>query len=139
VAAMVAAFLHGWKMGMVLLLVFPVIAIASHLKTRIVERHRQKHHRLMQPANDVSKVTLLCHCNLHVWIFVWWETIHVNRVNSYPTLWPHAVYQTCSGTVHANKHYSIFPSHPHLSHIIFRLHSWFAMWAVLRPGGWCIT
>jgi membrane protein implicated in regulation of membrane protease activity len=54
VAAMVAAFLHGWKMEMVLLLVFPAIAIAFHLKIRTVERHRQKHHRLMQPANDVS-------------------------------------------------------------------------------------
>jgi hypothetical protein len=63
VAAMVAAFLHGWKMEMVLLLVFPAIAIAFHLKIRTVEQQRQKHHRLMQPANDVSKVTLLCHCN----------------------------------------------------------------------------
>ncbi|PNF40141.1 hypothetical protein B7P43_G09772 [Cryptotermes secundus] len=50
---MVAAFLHGWKMEMVLLLVFPAIAIAFHLKIRTVEQHRQKHHRLMQPANDV--------------------------------------------------------------------------------------
>jgi len=56
---MVAAFLHGWKMELVLLLVFPAIAISFHLKKRAIVHHQQNHHRLMQPANNVS-VVMLC-------------------------------------------------------------------------------
>jgi ABC-type multidrug transport system fused ATPase/permease subunit len=56
VAAMAAAFLHGWKMELVLLLIFPAIAIAFYLKTRTVVRHQWNLQKLMQPANDVSVV-----------------------------------------------------------------------------------
>jgi hypothetical protein len=53
---MAAAFLHGWKMELALLLVFPAIAIAFHLKTRTVIRHQRNLQKLMQPANDVSVI-----------------------------------------------------------------------------------
>ncbi|XP_069679391.1 phosphatidylcholine translocator ABCB4-like isoform X2 [Periplaneta americana] len=52
-AAMTAAFLHGWKMELVLLLVFPAIAVAFHLKTRTIVRHQKHRHKLMQSANNI--------------------------------------------------------------------------------------
>jgi hypothetical protein len=64
---MAAAFLHGWKMEMVLLLVFPAIAIAFYIKIRTAERHQQRQHSLMQPANHVSKVMLYVYFAIAIW------------------------------------------------------------------------
>jgi hypothetical protein len=92
VAAMAAAFLHGWKMEMVLLLVFPAIAIAFCIKTRTVERHQQKYHRLMLPANDVSNVILhnfKCYCvasAMKPFTLKGVKTIHPLRCNIWNTI-----------------------------------------------------
>ncbi|KAJ9598305.1 hypothetical protein L9F63_010983, partial [Diploptera punctata] len=52
-AAMVAAFLHGWKMELVLLLVFPALAFAFHIKTRTIVSQQQHQYKLMKPANQI--------------------------------------------------------------------------------------
>ncbi|PSN31006.1 hypothetical protein C0J52_20465 [Blattella germanica] len=53
VAAMVAAFLHGWKMELVLLLVFPAIALAAHMKSKTLTQQQLRQHKLMKAANNV--------------------------------------------------------------------------------------